>query len=137
MNLTTKKAHKQVKGYGTSTLMKSFRESPELTDFVGSCSPLHVWNLWLLRRIDQEVYDVYSGYFAGRPAEDVDQLFGKEIRDMVDDLSVFTMPHEEVLRTCRNGDSDNKSVWWQPCEAYLAGRQCSQACRYMHVVDRR
>ena len=100
------------------------------------CSPLHVWNLWLLRRIDPEVYDVYSDFFAGRPADDVDQLFGKEIRDMVDNMSMLCFPHVELIRTCNNGKSDNESVWWQPCEVFLAGGQCTQACRYLHVVDR-
>ena len=108
-------------------------------EIISGCSPMHVWKALLPRRVDEDLYALYVQNMAGREMRDVDQLVGKELRELVTQAERFYLGNVECQRLTTMLMSDAGSVWWHPREDYVSGRRCPKGsgCPRLHVVDRR
>ena len=108
---------------------------PIFREFIEACSPVHVWNLVLLRKVDSMWFDVYTDYMSGRQMRDVDVLCGKEIVDMLAAAERCVMTTIELGRRDAMFQADAEDMWHQACPQYVTLGKCAHGnfCRKIHV----
>ena len=108
--------------------------SPTFREFVEGCSPVHVWNLVLIGKVDNAWLDMWATTMQGRNMRDANELCGKEIRDMLHASERFRFDVNEVTRRHAMFESDPENVWHEVCSRWVDGGECEHMlnCRKIH-----
>ena len=113
-------------------------KTPTFGEFIGKCSSVHVWNLVLVTKVDDLWFQMYAGTFQGREMLNVDQLAGKEIKDLLNMAERYVITEVEAARRDLLWQTDASRAWLGICDEFLATGRCMHrdACYRVHCKQR-